>query len=309
MIFLNTSTALIFPAFVSDYNGDEIILLEKYNIKFSKYLHNASSITGIDLTLFDIQENKFIDDELKSQLLAYIFSCCVSDILKQKNIEAKYVAGYSMGIYAALYHAGVYSFEVGAKLIQKAYQTIVDHKGNTEFGMGTIAGIDDDDLLSIIDQDQLDVEIINTNSRHSFVISGKLPDVEKIVQIAAQEGALLARKLPVTVPYHSRHMKQAANDFANYVHIQKFNNPQIPIVSLIDQRLIITQQDVCTELILNVSNKINWYKTMLKIAQLDARIMLECGAGKSLYKMSKFIDEELKVFPLNKLAQFLSRFE
>jgi hypothetical protein len=35
--------------------------------------------------------------------------------------------------------------------------------------------------------------------------------------------------------------------------------------------------------------------------------MLECGAGKSLYKMSKFIDEDFKVYPLSKISNYLEK--
>ncbi|MFH0864648.1 MAG: hypothetical protein V1904_00530 [Bacteroidota bacterium] len=304
---MSTGIALIFPAFVSDYNGDEISFLARNNSHFDQYLESASIVTGIDLLSFDILHNKFLNDELKSQLLAYVFSCSVSDIIKEKNIRAGYIAGYSMGIYAGLYHTGVYSFDDGAKLIQKAYQIIVKHNGNVKFGMATIAGIDDDDLSDIIQQSQSDVEIINANSRHSFVISGKYHEIEKIVQAAILEGALLARILSVSVPYHSMHMKEAAGEFGRYIVMQKFQDSVVPIVSLIDQRLITATHDIRHELIMNISNKINWYRTMMKLACLDARVMLECGAGKSLYKMSKFMDEDIKVYPLNKMSNFIEK--
>lgn len=304
---MNNSIALIFPAFVSDYHGDEISSISQYNQHFDQYLIKASNESGINLTSFDIQNNKFLNDELKSQLMAYVFSCCVSDIIKEKKIKANFVAGYSMGIYAALHHAGVFSFETGINLIRKAYDIIFQSKGETEYGMATIAGIDDDDLINIIKHEHSDAEIINANSRHSFVISGKYHEIERIVQASTNEGALLARILPVTVPYHSRHMKEGAKEFAIYVETQKFNDSDIPLVSLIDQRLITTAKDTKHELVLNISNKINWYKTQLKMAGTNTCIMLECGAGRSLYKMSKFIDKDIKVYPLNKISDFIEK--
>ncbi|MBI4645767.1 MAG: ACP S-malonyltransferase [Bacteroidia bacterium] len=299
--------ALIFPVFGREYCGDEVEILSRYSDEFKNLLKRATEGTGIDISCFDIINNNFLDDELKSQLMAYVFSCNVSDILKKKNIYGDYLAGYSMGLYAALYHAGVYSFEEGAYLIMKAYQTIISEIEKQRYGMGTIGGIDHDDLADIIAYHNSDTEIININSRHSFVISGKYEEVKTIVQHAFSEGALLARMLPVSVPYHSKYMMSASNKFKEYIVPLDFCNPVIPVVSLVDQRLITTSADVMQELINNIGDKINWYKTILKLCALEVKIMLECGAGKSLYKIGKFFDQEIKIYPLSRILQFIER--
>ncbi len=301
-------TAHLFPVFVSEYIGNEKKIISEYSNDFDSLLTSASKIVDCDLSDFNIQTNNFLSDELKSQYIAYIFSCAVSNILKQKNIVPDYVAGYSMGLYGALYHCRSISFDDGLKLIQNAYNIISNSINNEKFGMGIVAGLEYQDIDKIICQNSIDVEIVNTNSSNSYVISGIYSEIDKILFLAKQEGAIHTRLLPVSIPYHSKFLCDAAKKFNNYLKKVHIKPSLYALVSSIDQRIIKTKEDVEKELVRNINSKIYWLNTMLKMINLDVKVFIECGAGKGLYKIGKFIPGDFKIYSINKLGRFIDSF-
>ena len=124
-------TGFIFPAFVSEYSGNEPEVLRRYSDDFDVLLKKASTHLGIHVTAFDILHNSFQDHELNTQFMSYIFSCAVSDILKSKHVKPNYISGYSMGLYAALYCGQAVTFTEGIDLIRKAFELIkINHGEN-----------------------------------------------------------------------------------------------------------------------------------------------------------------------------------
>ncbi|MFH1321472.1 MAG: hypothetical protein ABII90_12585 [Bacteroidota bacterium] len=298
----------IFPAFVNEFIGTEKDIVSKHSDDFDILLKNAADLVDSSLINFDIKTNNFLTDELKIQFITYVFSCCISNILKKRNIITGYTAGYSMGLYAALYHCNSITFEDGLLLIKNAFNIIKNSTCNKKFGMGTVVGLDYHDMSKIISQNSNNVENISTNSSHNFVISGDYYEVDKILNIAKEEGALYVRLLPVTCPYHSKFTGNAADEFGNYVKRININAPCSGIVSLIDQNILKTADDIKKELAGNLNTGINWLNTMLKMIDLNVNIFIECGAGKTLYKIGKFIEGDFKIYSINKLDEFINDF-
>ncbi len=298
-------TSFIFPAFVSEYSGNEPEVLRRYSDDFDVLLHKASNHLEIDLTTFDILHNSFQDHELNTQFISYIFSCAVSDILKSKNVNPQFISGYSMGLYAALYCGQAVTFTEGLDLISKAFELIKSTTGKIETGMGSIVGLSKEDVLNLIaNKDGL--ILANTNGTYSYMISGVKKEIIDVIKLAKQEGALHASLMNVTCPYHTSLLNDASEKFRDYVLQQiTLKNSTYKIVSGIDQRIFSAREEIIRELSANMNTEINWLKTMEKMLELNVGRFAECGAGTSLYKIGKFIKGEFKIYPVSSLDRFL----
>jgi len=250
-------TAHIFPAFVSDYTGKEVTSLAKYYNLFSEHLMVASKELKSNLTDFDVNVNNFTDNELKTQIIQYVFGCTISDILHENNIFPECISGYSMGIYAALYHAKSIDFETGLKLIKNAFLIIKSNIPAFKYGMASIGGLELKDIKCILINNSFNAEVINVNNSTSFVISGMRNDVENIVNIAKEEGALQAKVFNTSIPYHSTFLNEAANEFNIYINGLNIQQPKFKLVSSIDQRLVESKTEVLKELTDNINKRLN----------------------------------------------------
>jgi [acyl-carrier-protein] S-malonyltransferase len=296
--------AVIFPAFVNEYTGAEENFLSSSENSFTRLLEKASAILKTDLTGFDFINNNFLHDEEKTQYISYIFSCCVADILSGNNVNPSYISGYSMGIYATLYYCRSVSFDNGLMLVKNAWEIISAITAGHSYGMGMIIGLEEKDLLSIMES-EMDIEICNRNNRHTFIISGSRMAVENVLASAKNEGALKTSILPVSNPYHSRFLKSCAKSFEVIVSKLELSDPLYRYISALDQRIIGTGKDLKKEVILNLSEKMNWAETMNSLIKQDVDVVIECGAGDGLTRNSRFIDGNFKSFSINKLEGFL----
>jgi malonyl CoA-acyl carrier protein transacylase len=296
--------AVIFPAFVNEYTGTEENLLSSSDNSFTRLLENASAILKTDLTGFDFSNNNFLHDEEKTQYISYIFSCCVADILSGNNVNPSYISGYSMGIYAALYYCRSVSFDDGLMLVKNAWEIISAITAGHSYGMGMVIGLEEKDLLSIMESEE-DIEICNRNNKHTFIISGSRKAVENVLASAKNEGAMKTSMLPVSNPYHSHFLKSCVKSFEAVISELQFSDPLYRYISALDQRIIETGEDLRKEVILNLSEKMNWSETMNRLIKLDVGAIIECGAGDGLTRNSRFIEGSFKSFSINKIEGFL----
>jgi len=257
----------------------------------------------MDLTSFDFNTNNFLDDELKSQCISYIFSCSIADILKNQNVKPSFVSGYSMGIYAALYYCRTISFKDGLIMLKNVWDSISEVTAKGKYGMGMIIGLDESDLMKFL-LDEKEVEICNQNNPLTFIISGSLTAVERILLLAKTEGALRANLLPVSNPYHSQFLGKANSGFTEVNKGLLFHDPAYRYISALDQQIIETADGLKKEIISNITNGMHWYNTMNFLIKHGTDIFFECGAGDSLTRNARFVGGDFKSFSISKLDKF-----
>ena len=297
-------TAHLFPAFVPEYLGIETDLIGQHILHHK--LEKASAFLGCDLTGFDIVNHNYLDDPLKSQYITYVMSCCVSDILHNRHKTPSYVASFSMGIYAALYHCKAISFETGLQMIRTAYDCIEKTLPEIPMGMCVIGGLSLEDINLLINPNANEVGIINQNSEFSFILSGHREALLKITEQAKTEGAMQARLLPVVHPYHSSMLKKASENFNLKLETMTINDSVYPLVSAINQNIIYKKKDIISELASNLSQPFHWWTTFKFLLSKNVNLFIECGAGESLYKVGKFIEGDFSVINLKKIGKFIN---
>ena len=299
-------TAFIFPAFISEYLGNEIRILESFSSNFQSFLQEASAITGDDYTGFSLDNVQYTEDELRSQMISYIFSCSLSDVLIKKGVKPDFMAGYSMGLYAVLYTGGVIDFEKGIRLINQAYKISKSVIDNIESGMGSIIGLTNFEISKLIEKDNIKVEIANTNSIHSHLVTGSKEAVSHLLRNARDTGALNVSMLNVSTPYHSKLLNNTQNEFQQFISGNiRLQQSKYPIISAIDQRMFSSKEEIGKELTNNLYKRINWMETFNKTIDMGVKQFIECGAGKSLQKIGRFIPGDFTIYPMNKIDRII----
>ncbi len=300
------STGFIFPAFVSEYIGNEVEILNSYSDDFSRYLAEASEFLNMDLKSFSVDNRLYINNEIYAQYVSYIFGCSMANVLESRNLVPTFISGYSMGLYACLYCGHSISFTQGLELIRKAYDLVKETTDHLDTGMGSIVGLSLEDINGLIENDVDGVQVVNKNGTHSFLVSGIKSSINEVLKAAKSEGALHTSMLNVKSPYHTRMLDQASKCLIN--SSQKISRLKIlshKIVSALDQKVIQSENEIHTELVDNLNSNIDWLKTMDLMIGNGITQFVECGAGNSLYRIGKFMKGDFKIYPMNKLNKIL----
>ncbi len=285
-----TQSAFIFPAFTRDYRDHPGDNLPGFEQQFNLLLKAAPQLTAPPFPGFRFAEMTAPHEELPNQYLTYLYSCAASRTLRTRHFTPAFSAGYSMGIYAALFDAGAISFETGLELIRLAYETVSGELKNRQFGMATVIGLDRKDIEQLTLQRKPAPEIANRNATHSFVVSGQYDQLVLFMEDARNEGALHVRDLGVSIPWHSGFLTGAAHEFARKISHLDFLAAQTPVISLIDQDILKSGASLRREVSRNLFLSLDWLSTAEKLLELNTELFVECGPSKGLVKNAKFIE-------------------
>jgi [acyl-carrier-protein] S-malonyltransferase len=195
-----------------------------------------------------------------------------------------------MGIYAAAHFARSISFADGLRVIGKAYELVAEAASGKDYGMGHIIGLDSNDIQTLLNPYGTRLVIINCNGEYNFIVAGTVAELNGMLAQAKQAGAIHSKLLPVKNPYHTQFIIRNVCPFRIFLKSILFNDPVVPLVSNVDQKLLTTAYDIKEEFIRNLYTPTNWFRTIGKLNDLGTTTYYECGAGESLYKINKFID-------------------
>lgn len=242
-------------------------------------------------------------DTLDNQRLSYAINCTMCDLYAARGITAELVIGYSMGIYAALYHGGFYSFETGLSILEKAHELASEWclKSGRAYGMTLILGLtlpEIRDLLLSTAESRL--EIAMHNGKRNFVIAGERATLESCLEKALHLGALGTRPIHTAHPYHSSHLQPIACEFIAFVKGCRMLPPKRTVLSLIDGRPIdrghaadVVVQSIHTPL------HFDWaIQNAVRIHGVSA--FHETGPPKSMARLTNYIDRKLIVHSFEK---------
>ncbi len=297
--------SFVFPAFISDYRDDPSREVPVFHEVFQEYLSKAAGLAGSELLAFHPESNPLLQNELLNQYISYIYGCSCAGILLNSGIKPVMTAGYSMGIYASLYSTGSISFETGLLFIQKAYEAIRSTVPGDHYGMCGVIGLSEKDIREIAVHYNLNLAIVNCNSDHSFIIAGDSFHINVFLLKAREEGALHARSLGVSIPYHTNLLTEASKLLAETVSTADVHAPGIPVISVLSQEMITDAEQVRREVVKNICHPFNWLATQLKMFNSGVRIFTECGPSQALRKNSKFIPGGGKFVNWNTLVNTL----
>jgi [acyl-carrier-protein] S-malonyltransferase len=134
------------------------------------------------------------------------------------------------------------------------------------------------------------------------VIAGISSEIEKVLSLCIAEGGMNSKMLPIKAPYHSRFVVSAAEKFLEYIKKNINVKPAMTsIVSSINQRCVSSKEDIENEIADNIKMNINWNKTVQKLVSMNYTHLVECGIGKSLVKIGKFIEGDYKIVGFDRI--------
>lgn len=294
---------VLFPGCGVKFTGYENAFLQKSGYDIEGLFKRASLCSSFKIpeSLSAADEWR---DELQNQLLTYIYSCAFSDIIRQLYTKIPWCTFYSMGIYAALYHAGVYSFESGLKLVETAYAALMTAKGMVSYAVATIIGLERAGIEKHIAGAGGMLDIINENNSLGFVVCGECANLTMLVDAVTDDGAMKTVVLPLSAPYHAVKDKTQLEPLRLCCDEVIRSAPDVTIVSCVNQTILDTVEKIKHTVLDNVALPINWRKTFEFLLANGGCEFFECGPGESLYKAGKFIDGKFTITGCKKYSTY-----
>lgn len=210
--------------------------------------------------------------------------------------HADYVAGHSLGEYAALCAAGSFTLADTARLLRIRGDAMQKAVPQGEGAMAALLGLDFAQAMEVA-QEAAEGQICtaaNDNDPAQVVISGAREAILRAVDIAKAKGAKRALLLPVSAPFHCALMEPAATAMAQALAEVEVKDPVVPLVGNVSARAESAAADIRANLIEQVTGRVRWRESVMWMAERGVVDFWEIGAGKALSGMVKRIDRSVE---------------
>ena len=207
--------------------------------------------------------------------------------------EAQFVAGHSVGEYAALAAAGSISVADAARLVRIRGRAMALAVPAGAGAMAALIGVDFEQAAAIAAeaaQGQV-CQAANDNGGGQVVISGDKAGVERAVAIAKDKGVRRAMMLPVSGAFHSALMRPAADAMREALAKVQIKAPTVPLVANVLARPTSDPQEIARGLVAQVTGTVRWRESVAFMAAAGVTSFYEVGAGKVLSGLVKRIAE------------------
>ena len=283
-----TQLAFIFPGQGSQQVGMGAELARAYPIANTVF-QEADAALGRALSQLCFEGPEEALKQTENTQLA-ILTCSVATlrILKELGITPNAVAGHSLGEYSALVAAGVLDFADALRLVH-ARASLMAEAGETQQGtMAAILGMETEQLRELCDGTEGPVNIANYNCPGQLVISGEVDAVNHVVSLAKAEiGERRCRLLPVSGAFHSPLMAPAQQKFRSALDSVTLYPPQVDIVMNVTGEFVKDVEDIRHLLFQQITQPVQWEKTLRTIEKAGITHFVEVGPGKVLSGLVK----------------------
>ena len=296
--------SVVFPGQGSQVVGMGKLFYEKYDL-VKNYFKEADETLNFALSKVILEGPKSeLDLTFNTQPAIFLISYSIFNVIKKEfNInlnKAEFFAGHSLGEYSALSCAGYIKFSDTIKILRirgEAMQTAVP-KGIG--GMVAILGSTIKKIEDMIDSNKknINVQIANDNSEGQIVVSGKLTDLDRFIEILKLD-KIKYIKLPVSAPFHCELMNSATKIMEEELNRIDFAEGYNVLMSNVTADKIKESSEMKNLLIKQIESRVRWRESVLNMINSGVKNFIEIGPGKVLSGLIKKINREVKVQSIN----------
>lgn len=218
-----------------------------------------------------------------------------------------YVAGHSLGEYAALTLAGSLSLADSARLLRIRGDAMQAAVPVGQGAMAALLGLDYDDVVAIA-REAAQGEICNAandNAPGQVVVSGHVNAVQRAMELAKAKGAKRALLLPVSAPFHCALMQPAADAMRAALDNVTLHQPRVPVICNVTAQQETDPVALKANLVDQVVGTVRWRESIASLAaDKGVQRFVEVGTGKVLAGLVKRIATDVEVISVSQTADF-----
>lgn len=280
--------ALVFPGQGSQRPG----MLEEIpeNEDLDRLLDAAEALADMPLCAIctDGPDSDLADTRVAQPLL-YLTDWAWGVALIESGVQPAAVAGHSLGEFAALAIAGVFSVEAGLELVVERSRLMSNAARKHPGAMSAVLGLEREAIETSIAGIE-GVWIANDNAPGQIVISGTREAVDSASERLAAAGARRVLPLAVSGAFHSPVMEEAREGFARILVEADFSDAEIPVYQNTDPSATTDAESIRRRLIGQITEPVRWTEIMQALVADGIPTLIEAGPGSVLTGLAKRVD-------------------
>jgi [acyl-carrier-protein] S-malonyltransferase len=237
-------------------------------------------------------------------------------------IVPAFVAGHSVGEYAALATSGALDLTETLRLVRERGRLMHLEGERIPSGMAAVLGMDAAALEAIcaeateqaragLDASETHpgagrVVLANDNAPGQIVISGDQRALDLAMELAKSRGARRVVPLAVSGAFHSPVMAPATEGLTQAVDAAPIEDARVPLISNITAQPLTSAADLRAELAQQIASPVQWTRTIEHLAGQGIETFVEIGAGQVLAGLIRRIAKDIPVVAVGNAAEVTS---
>jgi [acyl-carrier-protein] S-malonyltransferase len=204
-------------------------------------------------------------------------------------LAPRFVAGHSVGEYAALVAAGVLATPDAIRLVGRRGELMA--AATVAGGMTAVIGLDRASVAEAIaaSASPADLVIANDNAPGQVVISGTEAALLAAEPGLREAGAQRIMPLQVSGPFHSPWMADVTESLAAAFDGVRWSDAEPPLVSNVTAEPVTDANRIRGLLAEQVRSPVEWVASVKRMVQDGVETFIECGPGNALAGMVRRI--------------------
>lgn len=265
---------------------------------FRRAMDRAQACVDFDLLSLCFQDpDGLLDRTRYTQPCMVAFAAAMTAALAARGVVPAAAAGLSLGEYAALHAAGVFSLEDAVRTVAFRGQAMEAAAEGVDSAMVAVLQLDREALEEACARaaDKGCVVIANDNCPGQLVLGGEREAVMYAAELAREMGARRCVPLRVSGPFHTPLMAPAAHALAEYLPQVPMEEPQIPVAFNVLGGVGGPEEDVRSLLVRQVRSGVRMADCIRALVAMAPDALVEIGPGKVL---SGFVKKIAPGFPV-----------
>ena len=294
-------TAFLFPGQGSQKVGMGKALVDRFQ-RARAVFDEADAVLGFSLSklCFDGPDADLVLTANAQPAILVTSLAALRVIEEETPLRAAFVAGHSLGEYAALVAARSLSLADAVRAVHMRGRFMQEAVPEGVGAMAALLGIGRADAEAAcaeamgLDPGEI-VSPANFNGGGQIVIAGHRAAVARACEAARRRGAKKAVPLAVSAPFHSALMRPAADRLAAELARIEVRTPEIPVVTNVEAAPNSDGGRVRELLTRQVTEAVRWEESIERLVALGVTEAIEVGQGAVLAGLVKRIAPTIRV--------------
>jgi len=216
----------------------------------------------------------------------------------------EYVAGHSVGEYAALVAAGACDEATGFRLVRARAEAMhaagLERPGSMTAVLGlSRAAVEEACRKARKEVPGSYVSVANHNAETQVSMAGDSAGLEAAARYCQAAGARRCVPLSVSAAFHSDAMRPAAVALSKAVELAEIQDAAVPLLANVVAAPLTEASELRRELVAQVARPVLWADSMRAMLDAGVGAFLEFGSGQVLTNLVQRLDQAPKAMAVN----------
>lgn len=290
--------AWIFPGQGSQYDGF-LYKLPKHPL-IESTLEEASEIFNIDIR--GLGTTKALKSTRNVQLTMLTAGVAASRAFLYEGAKPDYVAGHSVGAFAAAVASEVLTFEHALRLVHLR-GTLMESLQGENYGMAVVVGMNESQLQEIVARfhtEEKPVYVSNRNAPKQLTLSGHREAMQQVIEFVEGKGVSTAKMLNVSTPSHCPLFLPVQNRLAMELSNLALERPRFPFISNRNARVLRQPSAIAQDLAESIALPVRWHDATSVLYENGVRQFIEMPPGDVLKKLAQSAFPDIQSYSIDK---------